>query len=324
MLKVGLIGTGYIGNVHAECWSKINNVELFAVCDSNMKKANCFSNIFGAQAFDNDKEFLDSGIDILDVCIPTSLHLPVVERALKRKIAVLCEKPIASNYNDAQRMIKLNKESNTKLMIAHCVRFDPYYAYLKSIIQDNRFGELISLRIYRNSAIPQYSEGQWLLNKNISGGVAMDLHIHDVDVIYWLLQKPEWLLSNANDNIITTIYGYVNKNVVSEASWRMQDPYPFNAGYDAHFENATVVYSDWKLHIYKGSEHIEIKNILSELHFKEIQTDNSYMNEIQYFLDCVMTDTEPVYCLPEDSLNAHRILLSEMESASKQEIIRLK
>lgn len=320
MLKIGLIGTGYIGKVHAECWSKMENAVLHAVCDSNREKASQFGAEYGAAAFENVTEFIDSGIDVIDICVPTPFHMELAEQAAKRKISVLCEKPIASNLGDAEKMIKLFEKNTAMLMIAHCVRFDPCYAYLKKIVEERTYGELTSLRIYRNSAVPKYSEGQWLLNKEVSGGVAMDLHIHDVDIIYWLLKKPDWVFSSANDGRIASTYGYSGKSVSSEASWRTQTSYPFNAGYDAQFEKGSVLYTDWKLQLFLDDGCRIVDNVVDVLESDIIKTNDAYLNEIKYFVKCLESNAAPTYCLPQDSLFAHQVLLAELESARKCEI----
>lgn len=324
MKKIGIIGAGYIGKSHAEGWFSIKDVKICGICDKNHEKASIIAEKYDTLVYTDLEELLQSGIDVLDVCVPTKYHYATVMNAFQKNISVLCEKPMALTLEEAEVMVKTAGERNLTFMIAHCVRFDPNYAYIKKVIENQLYGKLKSVRIYRDSAIPLYSESQWLLDTNLSGGVSMDLHVHDVDLIYWFLGLPNWVFTRNNSSSINTSYGYDNIVATTEATWRTQNSFPFNAGYDIQFEQATLTYSGGTLNLYTDKEEKILDNIAELLSISEISGSSIYYNEIAYFYNCLVNHIKPDYCLPNDSLNAHNILMSEIESGqsgNKIEII---
>lgn len=324
MLKVGLIGAGYIAKCHIEAWSQLENVNISAVCDKDKKRAEEIAQKYNSKILTDLNNLLNSGIDVLDVCLPTKFHFETVMAAIDKKIPVLCEKPISLSFEEAEIMIKKAKSENVLLMIAHCIRFEPHYAYLKKSIEEKTYGNLHSLRIFRNSSTPVYSESQWLLNTELSGGVAMDLHIHDVDLIYWMLGAPKWVFTQANAFSIATSYGYDEFLISSEASWRKQKLFTFQAGFDAHFEKATLEFNYGKLKIIKDLEIQEINNFTELNSYPQISTPNLYNNEILYFYNCIMNGEKPNYCSPIDSLAAHQLTLLEIESSKQEKKLNFK
>lgn len=322
MKKIGLLGAGYIAQNHVEAWHRLENVRIATVCDKNEVKAKIIAEKSNAQVVTNLEDLLNSGIDALDVCLPTKFHFEAVMAAMSSKIPVLCEKPMALTYDSAEVMVHTAESNNIPFMIGFCLRFDPNYAYFKKVMKKQAYGKLKSLRLFRNSAIPFYSESQWLLDANLSGGVALDLHIHDVDLIYWLLGTPEWVFTRANPASIGTSYGYQDIVVSTEATWRAHRSYPYSAGFDAQFEQASLVLKDGELKLYTESEEKIIRNVMQELSAPEITGSDLYQNEISYFNYCLNNHLKPEYCLPGDSLNAHRILMLELESAKSGKKIK--
>ncbi|MGI6538540.1 MAG: Gfo/Idh/MocA family protein [Caldicoprobacterales bacterium] len=203
MLKVGLIGIGFMGRGHLENYLKLESegypIRLTAICDIDENK---FNNIFvpgnidiGNKKYDFSKynlytdidEMLENeNLDYVDIALPTYLHAKASIKALNKGIHVLCEKPMALNVEECKAMIDASEKNNKKLMIAQCLRFFPQYEYLKECVETKRFGRVTGAYFFRGGATPKWSYNNWLLKKEISGGALLDQHIHDVDTINWI------------------------------------------------------------------------------------------------------------------------------------------
>jgi predicted dehydrogenase len=263
-------------------------------------------------------------IEMIDICLPTFLHKDSSVLALKTGLHVLCEKPAALSVEDALQMLRAARDSKRKLMIGHCLRFSDPYTYLKKCVKDRPWGSLLSVNLYRHSAMPLWSEGGWLLDTKKSGGMPLDLHIHDVDMIVFLLGTPYSVMSYGSGETISTLYEYSDTVVYAEASWRREKDFPFRMGYDAIFEKATVEYANGKVTIYdqvgartlrpnsvEKSENRLVGNISQEYL-------SMYQAEISYFIECIEREEEPVVSMPESSITSMKTVFAEIESLLKK------
>jgi len=326
LIRVGIIGAGYMGRMHAAIYQKIEDVKIIAIADTHMDMAQAIGDAFEAQIYSSVAEMLKKAeLDMVDICLPTPLHKETTLFAVKKGIPVLCEKPIALNVFDAKEMIKAASENGTLLMIAHCLRFAREYRLLKKIIMEQRYGKLISLHFHRNSCVPSWSAGNWLADRSKSGGVAMDLHIHDTDQVLYLLGRPQAVYARGSSSNISTFYEYPDVTVYAEASWRSQSKFNYSMGYDAAFEKASVVFLDKKVRITAQNDcpfemdtvHWEREEALAGL------TDDFYQNEIHYFVNCLKNAVAPEICLPMDSMDSLETVTAEIRSVAQNEKIYL-
>src|SRR5690606_24531074 len=146
ILKVAIVGCGFMGRMHANVYGALGTAELAAVVDHRPEKLAAFAEQFGVPAFSTMSElFTKETIDAVDVCLPTFLHKEATIEAARAGKHVLCEKPMALSLEDADAMIAACEDAQVRLMIAHCIRFWPEYALLKKVIDDRRLGELKSI-----------------------------------------------------------------------------------------------------------------------------------------------------------------------------------
>ena len=174
MLKVGLIGIGFMGRGHLDNYIRLEAegfpVKLQAICDIDSNK---YKGIFveGNMGVGNahydfskynlytsiDKMLAEEEFDFVDITLPTYLHSEVSVRALNKGIHVLCEKPMALNSADCARMCDAALKNNRKLMIAQCLRFWPEYEYLKDCVESERYGKVLAGYFYRGGNTPIWS-----------------------------------------------------------------------------------------------------------------------------------------------------------------------
>ena len=131
MVRVGILGAGFMGTMHANCYAQIPNAELVAIGDVTPGKAKELAKPHGAKAYATAAGLMRQGLDIVDVCLPTYMHAKYTCSAARKGLNVVCEKPMALTMRDAKRMVKTVRETGVKFMVAHVIRFWPEYQLLK-------------------------------------------------------------------------------------------------------------------------------------------------------------------------------------------------
>lgn len=310
MYKVAIIGAGNIAGIHAESYKYISNTELVAVVDIDLEKAEKMAFEYDLHAYESfDKMVNSEKVDIIDICLPSYLHKEYVIKALKHEFNVICEKPIALNSMDAVEILNEKKKSKCKFMVAHCLRFANEYNFLKKCLENNTYGKLNHIKMFRHVSMPKEMEKSWIFDVNKSGGIVMDLHIHDVDMLNFLLGEPVDYNRYVSERFVDSIYEYDDVIATAEASWRPQEKFGFKAGYDAVFEGASISCTNGEIEIITDKNcHIEkIDDLYGETVEEYIKM---YCDEIKYFIECIENDKETSVCTAEDSYISLQMVLN--------------
>lgn len=262
-INVAIVGFGFMGRTHYGVWKKLRNARVTCVCDSNLAQitAKTKGNLDVAdnsdlppsvRIYDDfDKMLASERLDAVDITLPTPLHPEMTVKALSRDVNVLCEKPMAIDAKACDRMIAAEDRSRAHLMIAQCVRYWPEYAVLKEFVDSGRYGRVIAADFTRFSPAPVWNRGGkcWFLDESKSGGVALDMHLHDTDEIHHLFGMPESVSSKSHlhrdgwTDFIATAYSYPDKVVTSSSSWAMSPSFVWESGFRVVFERAVVVHN---------------------------------------------------------------------------------
>jgi predicted dehydrogenase len=183
-LKIGLIGCGGIGAVHARSWAKVDGAAVTAACDADLAKAEAT----GARAYaDVDAMLASEQLDAVDICTPPHVHSSIARAALERGLAVLCEKPLARNPAEAREITEAAERAGKTLMTAFCHRFEPGVEYVHGMIRDGKLGRVL---MFRNRFGTRFNgvEDRWFSSADIAGGGAlMDTSVHSVDLFRHLV-----------------------------------------------------------------------------------------------------------------------------------------
>ncbi|MES1227682.1 MAG: Gfo/Idh/MocA family oxidoreductase, partial [Armatimonadota bacterium] len=139
--QVGLVGCGFMGRMHSAVYSVLPSADLVLACDLDLEAATKLS---GKSTNDFHDLLTFPGIDVVDICLPTCLHADHAVKALEAGKHVVCEKPMALNTVDADRMVAAAKASGKTLMISHCIRSWPEYVVLTNLVKNGRLGKLLS------------------------------------------------------------------------------------------------------------------------------------------------------------------------------------
>lgn len=200
-IKWGIIGLGNIAHQFAKDLMLIEEAELTAVASRNLDKASAFAEKYDCKrAFDSyDAIINDAEIDILYIATPHNSHAALTIKALQNKKHVLCEKPIALNYNDALQMIKASNENNIFFMEAFWTRFNPSFREAFSKIKNGEIGEVK----YINADFAFYAEelegkGNRKTDIELGGGSLLDIGVYPLFLCYVVLGIPSEILAKSN------------------------------------------------------------------------------------------------------------------------------
>ena len=322
-LKAAILGFGGMGHVHAAAYIGQKDVELVACCDIDpaqferknvelnfgssgnsdakvLKKYLCYEDMVRAEA---------GNLDFVDIALPSDLHCEYAIRAMEDGFNVLCEKPMALTSRDAKKMIAASKRTGKLLMIAQCLRFNETFLAVKKVCDSGKYGKLLRLCAHRVSKQP----GGWFRDVARSGGALMDLHLHDIDFIQFMLGVPDELVcfgvpvsSGGIDDSVTT-YIYRNGPVVTaEGSWARCG---WSCGMTVIFEKATLEMKGDDLFLY---DHKTGKT--GPLKYRKPK-HNHYFNEIAAFAAGVKKGVTPSSATPESTCESIRIIETELKSA---------
>lgn len=221
-VRVGIVGFGFIGRVHAASWQQLG-VELHAFTEPG-PPAPTPTGI----RFHDDLDSLIGSVDIVDVCVPTFQHAKVAIQAASAGRHVLCEKPIAHTLEDAASMVAAARDCDVQLHIAHVVRWFPQYAAARQAVLDNKVGRVGIIRMGRESSPPQRPPHSWLFDQHLSGGVVGDLMIHDMDFARWVAGDVERVYTKAvGDPLDHALVILTHRNgVLSHLTGSWSQPHP--------------------------------------------------------------------------------------------------
>lgn len=272
-VKFALLGYGGIAKSHKHGYELLEKegfpVELVAICDIDESQfsaaeeainlgatyGTCLDGISLYTSLDDMLKNED--IDVVDVCLPTYLHKEYAIRLMRAGKHVQSEKPMSLSYADCIEMLSVARECNKKLTIGQCLHFEAGYIYLKKCVDDGRFGKLLTLNLERLSELPAWKCFEdWYLDEARSGSAPFDLHIHDIDIVNYILGMPSSVSAVSLDNDVPM--QYINSRlfydngvkVFATASWNEAKGTPFVMSYRARFENATLVYSGGSVKVY--------------------------------------------------------------------------
>lgn len=308
-LTIGVAGLGFMGRTHVAAYQALAARQLqrvasdeqgvvvprvVAACDERAEArtagAAIQGNIDAAASMDIGDAFMyesarelfqDPSIDAVSICTPTHTHKKLVWDALAAGKHVLVEKPVALLPSDVRELADAAVGAERIVMPAMCMRFWPGWTWLKEAIDSKRYGKLTSLVLTRLGTTPTWS-GVYA-DDSKTGGAMMDLHVHDADLVLWMLGAPSAVASVGTQSHIATQY-YFDKRpellVTAEGSWKHSSGWNYRMRYCATFEKATAEWDstrDPTLVLYRDGTREAIP----------ILPGTGYDGEIEHFVDLV-------------------------------------
>ena len=183
-MRVGIVGVGAMGSTHAAAWGQ-TGARLVGFADTRQEQASALASQYEARTY-SSLDALMQDVDIVDVCTPTHLHRDMVLQAASAGKHVICEKPLGRSIAQGQEMIRACRDAGVALLVGQVVRFFPEYAAAKRQVDAGNLGDVAVIRLKRNVFRPRKAEDNWFLDHQKSGGMILDLMIHDFDYARWV------------------------------------------------------------------------------------------------------------------------------------------
>ena len=328
MIKVGLIGCGFMGGMHSACYAALANlgVKVTAVADVRREYAENLAN--GAEIYATGMELIEKAdVDVVDVCLPTHLHAAHAVAAMKAGKNVFVEKPIAFKDEDMELILKTEKETGAKVQVGQVIRQWTEYVWLKKAVDAGTFGKIQHAMFRRLSSRPEWAWEGWLHQVDKSGGVAVDMHVHDVDFVRYIMGEPDVVKAHAHRDAegviqqINAVYGYGDKvSVAVESGWDYPADFPFTADFRVKFDKATVIGGGGVVNVYPlGGAAYQ-----AELE-EEFQGDNEiggnvsslggYYNELKYFVEGLQGKNDLSIATVSEAIKSVQLVKREIEAA---------
>jgi UDP-N-acetylglucosamine 3-dehydrogenase len=314
MPTVALVGTGFMARTHLDRYDAMD-VEVVGVASRSDPSPFVDERGLDASTY-SDPEWMcdDLDPDFVDVCTPTDTHRSLVETAAEAGCDIFVEKPIAGSLRDAEAIAETVDRAGVTCMVGHVLRFFPEYARAREIVDDGGIGTLGVARARRLSPFPDWGSDDWYADRERSGGVFLDLAIHDLDFLRWLFGDVAHVfarrrLHEGQEHGFVTLrfksgaVGYV------EASWAQPD--------------GRALTSELELAGDDGLIALDSADVAPVLAFNDdgVTTTNSlardgYRRQLDHFVDCLSAGTDPAVTA-EDAVSALRLSLAAEASAKR-------
>lgn len=310
MIKVGVIGTGAMGKNHVRIYSEMEGVELAGISDIDRERVEALAAQFNTSAFTDYKEMFAAGLDAVSVVVPTKMHRAVVLDALEAGINVLVEKPIADTVENADLMIEAAKKAGKILMVGHIERFNPAVIKLKEIIDSGLLGKVVSISTRR---VGPY-------NPRIRDvGVILDIGVHDIDIISYLYGMK-----------INQVYAVAGADIYSyedHATIHLRLNHAFSGLVETNWLTPHKIRKLTAIGV-KGVAYLDYLEQTVELHDSnwvrtaKVEKSEPLRNELQYFVNCVLTGTKPNPS-GEEGRHALEVAMAAIRSYKEEQIIHI-
>ena len=343
MVNVGIAGIGFMGVTHFDAYAKVRGAQVAAICTRSQAKLDgdwsTVQGNFGDAGGKRDlgeiaryRDFADliphPSLDLISICLPTPQHVDETLAALEAGKHVVVEKPIALTVDAADRMIAAAKANDRLLMVAQVLRFWPQWRYLKSLVAERTFGKLVALNLTRIIAVPDWSKEMADLGAN--GGPLIDLHIHDVDFILYLLGKPKRVHTIGRERGNAVIYvastydfGGDDAPIVScQSGAAATRGRPFMHSFDACFERATVRFSQATepagndpASRRSASQVLTVSHADKRIEHPQFDQTDGFVPQMQHVVDCVASNRQSDVIAAQSARDSLALVYLEAESA---------
>ena len=304
MLTVGLVGFGGIGRVHFSNYRHIEDAKVIAISEPSAEGRRAAEET-GVTCYESLKDMLSrSKPDIVDVCAPTFLHHSLVMETLQSGRHVICEKPIALKSKEVREMYALAEQQGLQLLVGHVLQFYPASKILHEIVRDGRYGKPLDAVFLRLSACPRWAQDGWLLDKNKSGLLPFDLHIHDLDLMISLFGKPlSYEITSGGREAVSyeeyyrILYRYPGLNVCCEAAWYNAD-IPFTATWRVYFEKAVLMCEGGKLTAFSfdaPAKEFDMEEKIKIPTGINLPPTGVFYEELKFFIDRIVSGEKKQY-----------------------------
>ncbi|MDR2039467.1 MAG: Gfo/Idh/MocA family oxidoreductase [Bacteroidales bacterium] len=323
-MKIGILGAGAMGNAHITGFRSLKdqNATYVSVFDIDEKKRNDFGQKFGLDTYpDLDSMLNDKELDIIDLCLPSFMHEEFAVKIAKAGKHMLIEKPIAFTLPAAKNIFIAAHQNNVRIMVAQVIRFWPEYVKIKEMCDQGDIGNIISVYAARLSQLANWSD--WYKYPDKSGEALMNLTLHDIDFLHYLLGKPESVYSagkkdeNGNYNDVMNLFRFKSgANALVDGSSNMTPGYPFTMRMRVLGTKGTLEFA------FISGENIGPESTSSLMWYQQgksgvkikVENNDPYGREVQYFVNCIKNNEETAVVSEQSIMEVMASLMAAKES----------
>lgn len=318
MLKVGVIGAGHLGKIHLRLLQESTKYELVGFFDANSELAASIEKEFGYKSFKSEEELIAS-VEVIDVVTPTITHFEVAKKVISAGRHLFIEKPITSNFQEAEELIALAKNKNVKGQVGHVERFNPAFRAVANKIERPMFIEAHRLAEFnpRGTDVP----------------VVLDLMIHDIDVILSVVKSEVKNINASGVSVISETPDIANARIEFEngcvanlTASRISLKNMRKARFFQRDAYISVDFLERKCEVVKMKDAPEnpddfamilqnAEGIKKQIYFEnpKVEEHNAILDELETFAEAIENDTTPIVTL-EQGAEALRIANQIIES----------
>lgn len=311
-LGVAVIGTGQWGKNHARVYHELPSTELIAVCDVNRERAQAMAKQYGAKAYSSSAQMLkNKDIEAVNVCTWSTILAKEALKALRAGKHVLVEKPMATNTQQAEKLVQTAKENGLHLTVGFLMRFIPGLQHIRQSVENKKIGELVCATAKRVSQWPE---------RIGDVGVVKDTAIHDVDVMRFISKEDP-----------VSVYAKMGSMRIKKFEDYAQIMLTFKDGKSAFIESNWLTPYKTRLLTVTGSEAImKLDYITQDLWIEQqketvqprLPFQEPLKMELQHFVDCIVEKKKPIVT-GEDGVKALQIATAAIKSSAKGMAVKL-
>lgn len=328
-MRAAIVGTGFMAGVHAEAWRQTPvQVVAFVARDRDVD-AGAMAAQHQARLVTRLEDILPD-VEVVDICAPTHLHADFTLRAAAAGKHVICEKPLALTVEDGRRMIRACGTHGVRLFVGHVLRFFPEYHAARDLVARGEVGRPAVLRLSRCAFQPRKADN-WFIDPARSGGMMLDLMVHDFDFARWVAGDVVRVFARSTRD--TVAQGGLDHALVIlthrsgaishvEGSWAFPPP-TFRTRFEIAGSGGLIVFDSPSaaaivtyLHRPSGGERVEVPLPRSPL------LESPYATQLRTFANALAGGPEPPVTAA-DALAAVQIATAAIESAHRGSAIEL-
>ncbi|MGC8814014.1 Gfo/Idh/MocA family oxidoreductase [Dictyoglomus sp.] len=293
-VKVGVVGVGYLGQHHVRIFNEIPDVELVGICDINLKRAKEIASIYNVPFVTDDYRDLLNRVEAVSIVTPTTSHFQIAKDFLEKGIHTFIEKPVTHSLREAEILLDIASGKDLVLQVGHIERFNPAIQELKKYVKDPFYIEARRMGPF---------EG-----RSTDVGVVMDLMIHDLDILFYVLGKNRRILeiSGIGYSIYTPYEDFATVNILFEGEILVNliaskvSPKKLRK-LDIHEKNGDQIIVDYIEQsisvVHGGARHIE-----SALESPVLEREEPLRLELTHFVKCIIEGKDPEVTLEDGKL----------------------
>ncbi|MCQ2380104.1 MAG: Gfo/Idh/MocA family oxidoreductase [Victivallaceae bacterium] len=345
MVRIGLVGLGFMGTTHFGIYSKLPNAKVVAIADVDAAKrsgdisavsgnlgdgSGSKLDLSGIACYDDAAKLIaDPSVDVVDICVPTPFHAKTAIAALEAGKNVFCEKPLCLNRDELNAIVAAVKQSKKAFNLGLCVRAWPEYRHAYELYKSGAIGKVRSAVFKRISpSVAGNAWDNWYMKGDMSHGALLDLHMHDCDQIRYFFGRPKsvsaagarGIVSDHGIDHVYCSYDFGDGTLIAaEGGWAPAKGTPFEMSFTIVCEKATLKLDASGYHVYYVDGTSEAPQVADS------DLPTGWHQELSYFVDCIERGVDPdKYQNIDEIADSYAMILAEEESVDTKKTVEVR